>query len=175
VTNAVVIMGVSGCGKSTLGRALASKLAWRFIEGDTLHPKSNIAKMAAGLPLDDEDRRPFLEGVAHACAGDCELGVVVSCSALKRSYRDLIRSQAPDVAFLLPLVDRDQLLERLEKRLDHFMPASLLESQLAALELPGPDEQVIVVDGSAAPEEQIAQSFAALQAMGAKKRPARRT
>jgi gluconokinase len=171
VTNAVVIMGVSGCGKSTLGSALAAKLAWRFIEGDTLHPESNIAKMAAGLPLDDEDRRPFLERVACACAEEAQTGVVVSCSALKRRYRDLIRSRVPGVAFVLPLVDRERLLARLEKRHDHFMPASLLESQLAALELPGPDEPVIVVDGSAAPEEQLAQSFAALQAMDSNKCP----
>ena len=160
-------MGVSGCGKSTLGRALAVKLVWQFVEGDTLHPAANIAKMAAGIALDDDDRRPFLEQVARACAEDGRTGVVVSCSALKRSYRDLIRSRAPEVAFLLPLLDREHLLARLERRRDHFMPASLLESQLAALELPGPDERAVIVDGSACPAEQIARALAGLQALGA--------
>ena len=88
-------------------------------------------------------------------------GVVVSCSALKRSYRDLIRMQAPGVTFVLPLLDRDRLLARIEHR-QHFMPASLLESQLAALELPGPDERVIIIDGAAALPEQIARAMAAL-------------
>src|SRR5882672_9086826 len=94
-------MGVSGCGKSTLGRALAARLAWRFVEGDTLHPATNIEKMASGVALDDIDRLPFLVSVARTCVGGCQGGVVVSCSALKRRYRDLIRSRAPDVTLCL--------------------------------------------------------------------------
>jgi len=159
-------MGVSGCGKSTLGRALAARLAWRFVEGDTLHPATNIEKMASGVALDDIDRLPFLVSVARTCVGGCQGGVVVSCSALKRRYRDLIRSRAPDVTFVLPVLARDGLLARLEERRDHFMPVSLLDSQLAALELPDPDEQVVIVDGSATLEEQVVCLLAALPNLG---------
>jgi len=164
-------MGVCGCGKSTLGCALAYRLGWRFVEGDTLHTATNIAKMAAGVPLDDEDRRPFLERVARACAEEYQAGVVVSCSALKRSYRDFIRLRAPGVTFVLPLIDRDRLLARLGKRDNHFMPVSLLDSQLAVLELPDPDERAIIVDGSAAPAEQVAYTIAALQTLGSEEQP----
>ena len=163
MTRAVVVMGVSGCGKSTLGRALATALGWRFVEGDTLHPPANVAKMAAGVPLDDEDRRPFLTRVAQAITAEQPLGVVVSCSALRRSYRDLIRASTGEVTFVLPLLDRDVLLARLALRHDHFMPASLLESQLAALELPGPEERAIVVDGTDTTAAQVAQVLAALR------------
>ena len=162
-TGAIVIMGVSGCGKSTLGRALAAQLGWPFIEGDTLHPPANLAKMAAGIALDDEDRLPFLTRVATACARGKATGVVVSCSALKRRYRDLIRAQAGDVTFVLPVLDRAQLFARLAQRQDHFMPASLLESQLAALELPDPDEQALRIDGMASLDAQIADTIAALR------------
>jgi carbohydrate kinase (thermoresistant glucokinase family) len=139
-------MGVSGCGKSTLARALAARLGTTFIEGDSLHPPANIAKMAAGIALDDADRRPFLESVADAlqAAGP---GAVASCSALKRRYRELIRARAGDVAFILPAMDRDVLAARLAARQGHFMPATLLDSQLATLELPTPDERALILDG----------------------------
>ena len=156
-------MGVSGCGKSTLGLAIARALGWRFVEGDTLHPPANIAKMAAGLPLDDGDRWPFLKAVADTISGAQPSGIVVSCSALKRSYRDFIRDRAGAVHFVLPMVDREQLSQRLRQRANHFMPATLLESQLAALELPQADERVIVVDGTASTEAQVMQALAALQ------------
>jgi carbohydrate kinase (thermoresistant glucokinase family) len=140
-------MGVSGCGKSTLARALADRLSTPFIEGDSLHPPANIAKMAAGIALDDADRQPFLEAVAEALrvAGPA---AVASCSALKRCYRDLLRARAGDIVFVLPSVDRATLGVRLAARHDHFMPAALLDSQLATLELPAPDESVLVIDGS---------------------------
>jgi carbohydrate kinase (thermoresistant glucokinase family) len=164
VTRAVVIMGVSGCGKSTLGGALAAALGWRFVEGDTLHPPSNVAKMAAGIPLDDADRRPFLAGVAAALVAGREHGVVVTCSALKRSYRDYLRNAAGDIAFVLPTLDRETLAARLAERTEHYMPASLLDSQLATLEPPATDERIIVVDGSAATAVQLARVRAALAA-----------
>src|SRR5262249_31399900 len=139
--------GVSGCGKSTLGRELAPALGVAFIEGDTLHPAANIAKMQAGVPLNDRDRQPFLENVADAIVAS-RGGVVVSCSALKRSYRDLIRAQAGSVTFVWQKVERAELAARLKRRRGHYMPASLLDSQLAALEPPGEDERAIVVDGA---------------------------
>jgi gluconokinase len=155
-------MGVSGCGKSTLGRALAEQLDWCFVEGDSLHPSRNIEKMTAGLPLDDEDREPFLERVAETIAAARNRGIVVSCSALKRGYRDLIRARAGEVTFVLPLATRDVLASRLSQRADHFMPTSLLDSQLAALEQPELDEHAILVDGSLPTAAQVAQVLAVL-------------
>jgi carbohydrate kinase (thermoresistant glucokinase family) len=164
VTRAVVIMGVSGCGKSTLGGALAKALGWKFVEGDTLHPPGNVAKMAAGIPLDDDDRRPFLAGVAAALVAGREHGVVVTCSALKRSYRDFLRNAAGDVAFVLPSLGREVLAARLAERKEHYMPASLLDSQLATLEPPAANERIIVVDGSATTAAQLTRVRAALAA-----------
>jgi len=155
-------MGVSGCGKSTLGRDLAAVLGVPFVEGDALHPPANVAKMRAGIPLDDADRRPFLERVADAIAAE-PAGVVVSCSALKRAYRDLIRTRAGrDVTFVWPHMDRAALAARLAARRDHYMPASLLDSQLAALEPPAADEAAIAVDGAAPTPAQVALVLAAL-------------
>ena len=164
---AVVVMGVSGAGKSTLGKALAEALGWAFIEGDALHPPANIAKMSAGLPLSDDDRRPFLEAVADAIAAQRKAGVVAACSALKRSYRDLIRSRAGEVAFVLPELTREQLLPRMTARTGHFMPASLLDSQLADLEPPGRDELAVRVDGTAELAAQVDQAVAGLRALTA--------
>jgi gluconokinase len=163
MSGAVVVMGVSGCGKSTLGRALAEALHWRYIEGDSLHPPANIAKMAAGMPLDDADRWPFLGNVAQALIAERAHGVVVSCSALKRSYRDFLRERGGEATFLLPVLDRERLMARLTQRPHHFMPASLLESQLSTLEHPTPDESAIVVDGAADTAAQVAQAIAALR------------
>jgi gluconokinase len=144
----VVVMGVSGCGKTTVGAALAEALGWRFVEGDAFHPAANVAKMSAGIPLDDADRRPWLETLAAAIAGDEAAGrsSVVGCSALKRAYRDILRSGAPRMRFLHLHCDRVVLAERLSHRPEHFFPASLLDSQLAALEPLGPDEDGVVVD-----------------------------
>jgi len=166
VRQAIVVMGVSGCGKSTLGRALSDALGWGFIEGDTLHPAANILKMSAGIPLDDADRWPFLERVGRAIAQARDRGVVAACSALKHRYRDLIVSLAGEVAFVLPVVDREQLLARLTHRGGHFMPPSLLDSQLADLEPPQSDEHAILIDGTAPTHEQVARVLDALPGAG---------
>jgi gluconokinase len=163
MTRIVVIMGVAASGKSTLARALADALDWRFVEGDALHPPSNVAKMAAGVPLTDEDRRPFLENVAAALLSARPHGVAAACSALKRGYRDVLRSRAGEITFVLPTVDRATLRARLAERRGHFMPLSLLDSQLATLELPTADERAIVVDGTATTAEQVARVRAALK------------
>ncbi len=159
----MVVMGVSGCGKSALGQALAAALGCPFVEGDDLHPPANRAKMAAGVPLDDEDRRPFLDGVARAIAAPREGALVVACSALKRDYRQRILA-AGEVVFLLPLADRETLLGRLRRRQGHFMPASLLESQLSTLELPSADEPVVTLDGAWPVAVQVERALAALSA-----------
>jgi len=155
VNRAIVVMGVSGSGKSTLARALADDLHWTFVEGDTLHPPRNVEKMRAGVPLTDADRQPWLERVALAIAEHRGEGVVVSCSALKRAYRDTIARSAGDVFYVLPQLDRETLQRRLAQRTEHFMPASLLDSQLATLESPGADEQAIVVDGTCGTDELV--------------------
>jgi carbohydrate kinase (thermoresistant glucokinase family) len=162
VSRAIVIMGVSGCGKTTLGRELAAALGVPFVEGDTLHPEANVAKMRAGIPLDDSDREPFLKRVADALVAAGPRGAVVSCSALKRSYRDLIRARAGDVTFVWLRLERAALAARLKQRRDHYMPASLLDSQLAALEPPAEDEHAIVLDGAEPTVAQAARALAAL-------------
>jgi gluconokinase len=157
-------MGVTGSGKSTLGNALAQALGWQFLEGDTLHPAANISKMAAGLPLDDAQRRPFLENIAKALAESRTRGIVISCSALKRSYRDRIRGADPDVLFVLPALTREQLAERLRDRARHFMPASLLDSQLATFEPLAADECAIQIPGAEALQTQVRRTLAAMHA-----------
>jgi carbohydrate kinase (thermoresistant glucokinase family) len=145
-------MGVSGCGKSTLARALAQRLALPFVEGDELHPVANVAKMAAGTPLTDDDRQGWLEAIAARLAGAGEGGVIVTCSALKRRYRDLLRRSAPDLR-LVHLHGAAPLIEqRLRLRAGHYMPASLLQSQLDTLEPPLADEHAVVLPITATPE-----------------------
>ncbi|MEY4762214.1 MAG: hypothetical protein RLZZ200_2070 [Pseudomonadota bacterium] len=158
----IVVMGVSGCGKTTLARALSERLGTAFVEGDLLHPPANVAKMTAGIPLDDEDRQPFLEAVGDALQAGGP-GSVAACSALKRRYRDLLRSRAGAIRFVLPLMDRAALAARMASRQDHFMPASLLDSQLATLEIPTPEEQAICIDGSLPPTDQVEAVLAALK------------
>jgi gluconokinase len=148
-------MGVTGSGKSTLGQALARTLHWPFVEGDTLHPPANIAKMSAGLPLDDADRIPFLDNVARRIA--CGSGPqVIACSALKRAYRDVLRRADPQLLFVHPVLSREQLQARLRLRRDHFMPAALLDSQLHDLEPPGTDERFVAIDGREPLDRQVA-------------------
>jgi gluconokinase/shikimate kinase len=142
----LVIMGVSGGGKSTVAGLLAGSLGWDLAEGDDMHPAANIAKMAAGHPLDDADRWPWLARVAEwirAHTADGRPGIV-TCSALKRSYRDKLRD--PSVVFVYLAGSRELIARRLAARQGHFMPAALLDSQFAVLEPPGPDEQAITVD-----------------------------
>lgn len=153
-----VLMGVSGSGKSTVAGELAAQLGWPFAEGDDLHPAANVATMRAGQPLTDEDRRPWLARIRawiEAREAADENGIV-TCSALKRRYRDQLSAEGSDpaVRFVHLTGTRDQLLSRLRARRGHFMPASLLDSQLADLEPPGPDEPAITVDiGPSAAEQ----------------------
>lgn len=158
----IVIMGVSGCGKTTIGIPLAARLGVRFVDGDTLHPAANVAKMAAGHPLDDADRWPWLARVGQALAGAGAAGLVIACSALKRSYRDAIRDAAPTTRFLLLDAPRGVLLQRLQARRGHFMPASLLDSQLVTLERPGADEASVTVDVTPGVDAVVAASLRAL-------------
>jgi carbohydrate kinase (thermoresistant glucokinase family) len=147
----VVMMGVSGSGKSTVAHRLAEELGWDFEEGDDLHPAVNVAKMAAGEPLTDADREPWLAAVASWIDGEIDSGRhgVITCSALKRGYRDLLRR--PQVLFVYLSVPRAELRRRLRHRTGHYMPASLLDSQLATLEPPAADEHALTVAGTEAP------------------------
>jgi gluconokinase len=148
-TGLYVMMGVSGAGKSLIGAQLARELDIEFVEGDDLHPPDNVKRMAAGTPLTDEDRRGWLIRVAARLheAKRAGVGLVVSCSALKRSYRDLLRSAGDaDVRFVYLAGSRALLAQRLAQRRGHFMPPSLLESQLAILEEPSPEERAWVCD-----------------------------
>ncbi len=142
----IVVMGVSGSGKSTVGAALAQRLGVPFEDADDLHPAANIAKMSAGIPLDDEDRHPWLETIGRWLADRGEQGGVISCSALKRAYRDQIRSHAPRAGFLHLDGTREVIARRQAGRPGHFMPASLLDSQFATLEPLAADEAGLVID-----------------------------
>ena len=153
----VVIMGVAGCGKSTVGLLLAARLGLQFVDADDLHPPSNVAKMSAGTPLTDDDRLPWLARVAEVFRdGDDGAPAVVACSALRRSYRDILRAGAGgDVAFAHLHGDRDLLARRIAARADHFMPPALLDSQLATLEPLGADETAVVVDVDRTPDRAV--------------------
>jgi gluconokinase/shikimate kinase len=142
-------MGVSGSGKSTVAALLAGRLGWDFEEGDDLHPPANIAKMAAGHPLDDEDRKPWLENVAAWIREHTDAGRpgIITCSALEKRYRDVLRSD--HVIFVYLAGTHDEIARRLAARHGHFMPPSLLDSQFAILEPPGSDEIATTVNISA--------------------------
>jgi len=142
----IVAMGVSGSGKSTVGAALAQRLRVPFADADDFHPPANIAKMTAGEALDDDDRHPWLASIGEWLAAHAETGGVMSCSALKRSYRDQLRSHAPTAEFVHLHGSRDVIAKRQASRPGHFMPASLLDSQFATLEDLAPDEHGQVVD-----------------------------
>lgn len=131
----IVVMGVSGCGKTSAGAELAARLGVAFIEGDTMHGPENIRKMSAGIPLDDDDRWPWLDRIGAALADAKGRGLVVACSALKRSYRERLRGAAGSGLYFVFLTGSDETLRRrMAERTGHFMPASLLDSQLATLE-----------------------------------------
>ena len=160
----IVVMGVSGCGKSSVGIALAETLGARFIDGDDLHPAANKAKMSAGIPLDDEDRWPWLDLVSKALAEPApagSTGTVIACSALKRSYRERILAGAPNTFFIHLDGSREILQQRLGNRTGHFMPATLLDSQLATLEPLDSDEPGAVIDI----DQPISQIIALAQAL----------
>lgn len=160
------MMGVSGCGKTSVGQRVAGHLGWPFLEGDALHPPANVARMHAGHPLDDADRAPWLDAIgewmdARVAAGT---SAVIACSALKRRYRDRLRRGRAGVCFALLDVGRPELERRLRDRPGHFMPASLLDSQLATLEPPTPDEPAFIVDANGAIEATVRATLASLRA-----------
>jgi gluconokinase len=153
----LVVMGVSGSGKTTVAKPLAEDLGWPFEEGDDLHPAANVAKMRAGHPLDDEDRKPWLAAIGRWIDGQASKGEpgVITCSALKRAYRDQIRGGRPQVTLVFLEGSKALIAERLADRHGHFMPAALLDSQFEALEAPGPDEPVIKVEIDQSVEAQV--------------------
>jgi gluconokinase len=157
----VVVMGVSGSGKSTVGGLLAERLGVPYAEADDFHPAANIAKMSAGHPLDDADRAPWLDAIAEWIAAHEGHGGVVSCSALRRRYRDRLRKAAPDLFFLHLDGPQELIAARLAARMQHFMPSGLLGSQLDALERLEPDESGAVVSIEGGPQ-QIAERALAL-------------
>lgn len=164
-TRHVVVMGVTGVGKSTVARAIADQLGLEFAEGDDFHPESNVAKMSSGSPLTDDDRRPWLESLAAWTRDRRSLGrgTVVTCSALKRAYRDILRQAAPDTFFVHLCGAEDLLRERMEGR-EHFMPVSLLRSQFETLEPLEPDESGVALDVAAPVDEVCREALTALRA-----------
>ncbi|MCD9877593.1 gluconokinase [Streptomyces guryensis] len=161
----VVVMGVAGTGKTTIGPLLAARLGVPYAEGDDFHPQANIDKMSAGVPLDDEDRWPWLDAIGTWAHGRAGLGGVVSSSALKRSYRDRLRAAAPGVVFVHLTGDRSLIEDRMSHRQGHFMPTALLDSQFATLQPLQPDEAGVAVDVTGSPEEIAARAMKALDAL----------
>jgi gluconokinase len=146
----VIVMGVAGSGKSSVAKGIGEVLDLELFDGDAYHPRANVEKMAAGIPLTDEDRRPWLQALADLVGArhGASVGTVLACSALRRSYRDILRSTVPgDESFAIQLdADAETIRERMAERSGHFMPVSLLDSQVATLEPLQPDEQGAVID-----------------------------
>lgn len=160
-------MGVASCGKTTIGEAIASRLGVRFIEGDRLHAPESVAKMSAGIPLTDDDRWPWLVRIGEALKGDD--GAIAACSALKKSYREAIAKAAGrPVTFIHLHGSRELLARRIAERKGHFMPPTLLDSQLATLEIPGTDERAITLDIAETPEAIVVRAVDYL--LGARKK-----
>jgi len=154
----ILTMGVCGSGKTVLAQALSKHLGWVFLEGDDFHPQSNIEKMARGTPLTDADRMPWLNAIAGALAAHCRDGrsVVLSCSALKKAYRDILRDSGYPMTVVWLEAGADLLRQRLLDRRGHFMPASLIDSQLAALETPSASENALRLDARAGTQAHVA-------------------
>ncbi len=162
MTQRIVVMGVSGCGKSSVGAALSGALGIPYRDGDDLHPAVNVAKMRAGEALTDADRWPWLDRVAQELARLAP--VIVGCSALRRAYRDRIRAGAGGPVLFVHLAgSREVIAARMAARSGHFMPASLLDSQFATLEPPGPDEAAITVDINQPLDRQVAEILRRLE------------
>ena len=153
--NLYVVMGVTGSGKSTVGVKLANALGVDFVEGDDYHPLENVKRMASGIPLTDDDRAGWLRALAMRIreANEAGKGLVITCSALKRSYRDILRAGAPELRFVFLNGSGELIAERLTGRRGHFMPASLLDSQIATLEAPAPDEHALAYDSTEPPQK----------------------
>jgi gluconokinase len=161
----VVVMGVAGTGKTTIGPLVADALGVPYAEGDDFHPAENVAKMSAGIPLDDADRGPWLDAIGQWAHGREGRGGVVSSSALKRIYRDRLRTAAPGLVFLHLTGSRELIEERMAERKGHFMPTALLDSQFATLQPLQDDEAGVAVDVSGSPEEIAARAVAALRGL----------
>ncbi len=161
VITMVLVAGVAGSGKTTIGGLLAARLGWSFADGDALHSEANIAKMAAGHPLTDADRQPWLAAIAAWM--DQRIGsgepAVMACSALKRSYRNQLLGGRPSAAMAFLLIDRDVVARRLAARQGHFVDPRLMDSQFTALELPGPDERAVVPVPETGSAEEITQEI----------------
>jgi len=160
----LIVMGVSGSGKSTIGALLASRLRWEFEDADWLHPAANVEKMHSGIPLTDEDRRPWLDAVAawiDHCRRSREHGII-ACSALKRRYRDILIGGRADVRLVYLKGTEELIARRIAARHEHFMPPSLLHSQFEALEEPGPEEHPIIVSIEPRPHQIVARILSAL-------------
>jgi gluconokinase len=145
---AILVFGVSGVGKTTIGRMLAERLGWAFLDADDLHPPANVEKMRSGVALDDADRWPWLDAVGRRIDAEATDGraSVIACSALKRAYRDRLRTGRPQLRIVYLAGSQALIAARLEHRSGHYWPASLLPTQFAALEPPGADEDAVVVD-----------------------------
>ncbi len=160
----LVVMGVSGSGKSTVATLLASRLTWRFAEADDFHPQANIDKMTAGIPLTDNDRQPWLEALRDWLTTQAEAGrsTVVTCSALKRSYRDVLRGAVGRVRFVHLAAPTEVIGDRLGHRSDHFMPVSLLSSQVETLQPLLSSEDGVTIDAEGPPESVVDAALIAL-------------
>jgi len=163
----LVVMGVSGCGKSTTAAAIAESLGWPMLEGDSLHPAANILKMSAGTPLNDEDRDPWLREIGrHVEDWTARGGTgVVTCSSLKRRYRDTIARGSDKVCFVYIQGLQSEIAPRLNRRTGHFMPSTMLDSQFAALEEPAENEIVLYVDVTATCDEIVAAALDVLKGL----------
>jgi gluconokinase len=161
----ILIMGVSGSGKTTLGSLLSERIGARFGDADAFHPAANVEKMSNGTPLTDDDRWPWLDGIAATISRWTADGtdVVFACSALKRIYRDRLRGGRTDLKLIHLTGDEDLIASRMEARTGHFMPAGLLRSQLATLEPPGPDERAITLDINLPPNILLEECLACLR------------